>query len=306
MAIAMAADGRTAASGRAGETEVAGPRIVAQASQQVGSERPSNRRAVRRTTSLGWLSVLLVGIATHHVAASNADHASQQPFSPIRQLTSWYTDRNLVDVEIVGSTSMLPEFHRLEPERVLRFRLERAYIDTLMAKENPGFEILGLSFDRLTSLPSSLFFAATVQGKYHEEIPGIPALSNQERVRRLMNISISSDASELNIRRASAFVRKCAGSLIGENLWIYETTNRQFCHESVYNKGKQYVGQYEDDLNLRIECQEPGFPGVGCQVMFPFQGFSVRLNFHHDYLRNWRDMISNASDFLKSKEYHGR
>src|ERR1700684_2577755 len=53
--------------------------------------------------------------------AGGITQASGQPFSPIRKLSSWYTDRSLVDIEITGSTSLLPDIHRLEPERLLRF-----------------------------------------------------------------------------------------------------------------------------------------------------------------------------------------
>ena len=49
--------------------------------------------------------------------AATANSASAQAFNPIHTLTNWYTDRNLVDLEIVGSTSMLPEFHKLEPKK---------------------------------------------------------------------------------------------------------------------------------------------------------------------------------------------
>jgi hypothetical protein len=73
--MAMEADGRTAASGRGSETEVTGPRIGAQASQGVGSERPSSRRAVRHSTSLSWLSVplALVTLLSLPSAASAAN-----------------------------------------------------------------------------------------------------------------------------------------------------------------------------------------------------------------------------------------
>jgi hypothetical protein len=52
--------------------------------------------------------------------------ASAQPFQPISQLTTWYTDRNPIDVEIIASAGQGNEARRIEPERILRL-LQDAY-----------------------------------------------------------------------------------------------------------------------------------------------------------------------------------
>ncbi len=59
-----------------------------------------------------WAAVVLAGTTVGSTCAM------AQPFDPVRELTTWYTDRSLIDIEVVGSTSMLPDIHRLEPERV--------------------------------------------------------------------------------------------------------------------------------------------------------------------------------------------
>jgi hypothetical protein len=58
---------------------------------------------------------------------------------PIRELSSWYTDRSLID--IIGSTSLVPDSHGLEPDGVLCFGMERAYVETLLTQSSPGYEL---------------------------------------------------------------------------------------------------------------------------------------------------------------------
>jgi hypothetical protein len=63
------------------------------------------------------------------------------------------------------------------------------------------------------------------------------------------------------------------------------------------------VANYGNNLALRIQCQAESFPGMGCHLRFPFEGFGVDLNFHRDHLMQWRTMIDRADAFLKSKQY---
>jgi hypothetical protein len=116
------------------------------------------------------------------LAATARLGAEDRPFSPLRGkfYTAWNTDRDLVDIEIVGSTSMIPEWHRLEPERVLRFRLEKAYVSALLTEKDSGYEIIGFSFDIETRLPESFFQAVFMKGPGYEDIPGVPVLSLSE------------------------------------------------------------------------------------------------------------------------------
>ena len=258
--------------------------------------------------ALSFVSAMMFGAAFGAAVAlaaiaSTMTQSVAQPFNPVRALGTWYTDRNLIDIEVVGSTSMLPELHRLEPERVLRFRLERAYVDKLIADKGPGFQIIGLSFDMETRLPTSLYVAVAPGGRFHEDFAGIPMLSHAERVRRTLLISISSDSSAVALERSSDFNRKCAGAPLGNGLRAYEWTDRQACTRPAYPKGALYVAEYDDDLAFRIQCQEESFPGMGCHLRFRFEGYGVDLNFHRDHLAEWREMIDRASAFLKSKQY---
>ncbi len=117
-------------------------------------------------------------------AAATMGEASAQPFNPIRELTTWYTDRGLIDIEVVGSTSLVPQTHQLEPERLLRFRLERAYVEFFRAQTELGFELVTFGFDLETGLPVSLLSAVVMSGRFHEDIPGVPRVPQRERVRR--------------------------------------------------------------------------------------------------------------------------
>jgi hypothetical protein len=229
--------------------------------------------------------------------------ASAQPFNPIRALTTWYTDRSLVDVEIVGSTSTVPEFHQLEPERTLRFRLERAYIDILTTKKEPGFEFVAFSFDMETGLPHALFVAVANRAKFHEDIAGVPVLSHADEIRRTLLVSIKSDAPATALRRGSESIRKCARSPLGNELWTLDWQGLQDCRRPKYPRATAYIAEYDDHLALRMECPDEKLPVIGCELQFPFEGFSVDISFHRDHLNNWRDMIRRVSEFLRSRQY---
>jgi hypothetical protein len=85
-----------------------------------------------------WVMAVALAVA---LAATVRPGAEDRPFKPLRTklYTPWNTERELVDIEIVGSTSRNPNSHRLEPERVLRFRLEKAYVSALLAEQEPGY-----------------------------------------------------------------------------------------------------------------------------------------------------------------------
>ena len=236
------------------------------------------------------------------------DGGKPEPFRPVHNLTTWYTDRTPIDIEIVGSSSMMPELHHLEPERTLRLRLERAYVDFLTTESEPGYDFIHLSFDIETGLPESLFFAVANKRRFHEDFEGIPILPFAEQVRRTLNISIQSDAAAATLQHASETYRKeCAGAPIGNGLRVFEWKDWKVpshCWPPTYPNGSLYVADYSGDLSLKIQCQEESFRGTGCSLDFPFEGFAVTLSFHRDHLQDWRGMIDRASDFLRRKEYH--
>jgi hypothetical protein len=239
-------------------------------------------------------------------ASSISLRAQTHPFQPIRALSAWYTDRAPIDIEIVGSDSMLPEFHHLESERDLRFRIERAYVEAIIAKSEPGFEIVHFSFDMETGLPSSLFFAVANKGKFHEDIPGIAVIPNAEMIRRTLRVSFSSDASAAALQHSSEFYRthKCQGAVVGNGLSTFEWKDRPDCQRTAYPNGAIYLADYDGGLALRLECQEESFPGIGCMLSFPFEGFAAEIAFNRDHLRDWRGLIDRAKEFLRANQYH--
>jgi hypothetical protein len=229
--------------------------------------------------------------------------AQERPFDPIHKLTTAPTDRTLVDIEIVGSTSLLPEVHRLEPERVLRVRLERAYIYTLSTKEEPGFEIVSLDFDVRTGLPTALFDAVSLRGKFHQDIPGIPDIPRAELLQRTFTVLLSSEMSAAAVVRGSEGISKCRGERVGDELFAYNWNGGQNCFLQSYTRGAQYVGVYHNGIPLQIMCQNNEILSIDCQVTFPFKGFGVRVGFNRVHLPKWREVIDHATEFLRSNEY---
>lgn len=237
------------------------------------------------------------------IGAVSMAQASAQSFHPIRELNTWYTDRTPVDIEIVGSTSMLPQWHQLEPDRALRFRLERAYVSFFSAHKEPGFDLVTFMFDMQTGLPDSLFAAVAHQDRFHEDIPGVPNVPHSERMRRALRISLESDFSSQGLRNLSQHLSKCRGAPVGDGLSSYEWQNRRKDCSRPSLGGSEYVAPYENDLLLEVQCREKTHPGLGCQLRYPFGGFAVEIAFHRDHLPKWREMIERASTFLQSKQY---
>jgi hypothetical protein len=271
---------------------------------QKNSPRTASKAPPNATSRIKLSHVRVAG-AFALLLSTHSFGLAAEPFKPSHKLTTWYTDRTPIDIEIVGSSSMLPEFHHLEPVRTLRFRLERAYVDFLVTKGEPGFDIVHFSFDMETGLPEALYFAVGNKRRFHEDFAGVPILPIAERARRTLNISLSSDESAAVLQRNSEVYRKkCQGTPAGNGLWVYEWKDRlESCVRVVYPNGVAYLADFDGSL-LLIVCQEERFPGTGCTLHFPFKGFAVELSFHRDHLRDWRAMIGKANQFLLSKEYH--
>src|SRR4051812_49029904 len=156
------------------------------------------------------------------VLAMNGGSVMAQPFKPIRELSSWYTDRRLIDIEIIGSTSLVPDSHRLEPDRMLRFRLERAYVQTLLTESSPGYELVSLALDSETGLAESLLNAVANRGRYHEHIPGVPTLSRAEILQAGIQLSLRSDLSRTGVDARSERTKQCVGAPLDDDLITYE------------------------------------------------------------------------------------
>jgi len=228
-----------------------------------------------------------------------------QPFHPLRGnfYTVWNTDRDLVDIEIVGSTEVTPQSRKLDPERVLRFRLERAYVSSLLTKE-PGFEIVGFNFDIDTRLPESLLLAVWTKGPSHRDIPGLPILSQSERLQRSLFIIFHSNISPDSLENKSRTIAQCRGQQLESGLFENNSAGGKPCALPKYRPGlRRYIAPFDADLSLIITCWEEPSPGIDCELQFPFRGFGTELRFNHAQLPKWRAMVDGAIDFLKSKEY---
>jgi hypothetical protein len=95
-----------------------------------------------------------------------------EAFKPVRERLVFSTDMNPIDIEVVGSTSQVPQFHQLIPELVARFRLARAYVE-LYAEREPGFELLSIGVDLETASPMSLFDTVILGPRFGKDIAGI-------------------------------------------------------------------------------------------------------------------------------------
>jgi hypothetical protein len=228
-----------------------------------------------------------------------------QPFSPLRgnYYTAWNTDRDLVDIEIVGSTSQIPEHHRLEPERILRFRLEKAYVSALLAEKEPGYEIIGFSFDLDTGLPESFLQAAFMKGPGHEDIPGVSVLTLKEQIERVLLIQFHSDWSIEPLERMSRETEQCRGRQLESDLFENDPRGGKACIIPGYPRTSRYLAPYDADISLIIRCQNEPIPSIDCDLRFPYRGFAVELRFNHARLAKWRENINRAIKFLNAKEY---
>lgn len=224
--------------------------------------------------------------------------ASAQPFDPVSKLTTWYTDRNPVDVEIIASTGQGSEARRVEPERILRLRLERAYIDTVFRAERPAFSSVSLSFDMPTGLPSTLFKVPPEQ----VELRGDPIhlLSIDEWASRTLVILLESNSSSDVLPRVSSELNRCKGGKRQDDLFLYDKDRDRSCIARSLGFGTKYVAQLSEELSLPIQCSDAL---VGCKMYFPFQGFLPSVSFHESHLSHWKEMIKKATEFFQSKQY---
>jgi hypothetical protein len=211
-------------------------------------------------------------------------------FNPVRGLTTWYTDRTPIDIEVIGG---------FDSKRVLRFRLERAFVQHLIARE---VTIVSFGLDMDTGLPASLFNAVSDKGRL-ERIAGVPPVPFPELLTRTLNIKITGDSSALFVQRTSDRLRTCAGEPADKDLLVYNVDNSGRCRRSSYPGGSRHIAKYDDKLLLPIQCHKPEFRGTGRTIRFPFEGFSVEEAFHRNHLSHWREIVNRAAAFLKSKQY---
>ena len=256
---------------------------------------PQKSFIIRSVIALACLGFFACGISGVNFRAA-ADE-----FQPVRKRLTYSTETGPIDIEVVGSTSLVPQFHKLIPELVLRLRLARAYVD-LWAEREPGFEILSLVLDFETALPMAYFDAVTAEPRFRKEIPGIPKLLPDEGRHRNIVLHIESDARVEGFRKYSEGLSSCHGDTVENGMWAYE--RKKDCFGLGYRRfGK--VAELDDGSFIEMECDDEARPSsfARCQTRFPFKGFIVGLNFHRDLLPRWREVIRFSEDFLKSKQY---
>jgi hypothetical protein len=224
--------------------------------------------------------------------------ARAQPFEPISQLRTWYTDRNPVDVEISATTGQGSEARRLEPKRTLRLRLERAYVDTISRIEQPSFSSVSLSFDLPTGLPSALFTAPPEQ----VELRGDPIrqLLHDESASRTLIIRLNGSNSSDVLPRVSSELNHCKGGQRQNDLFLFDGERDPSCLAHSLAFGTKYVAQLSEDISLLIRCSDAL---IGCEMYFPFEGFLPSVSFHESHLARWREIVGKAAEFLQSKKY---
>jgi len=221
-------------------------------------------------------------------------------FTPVRDQLSVSTDLTPIDIEVVGSTSLVPQFHELIPELVVRFRLERAFVK-LRAQREPGFEIFNLGVDLETASPMALFETVILGPRFGKDIPGIPKLSPEELRRRNIRLSIQSNHRNESMSRFSEVLARCRGQAGESDLWVYE---RKTDCPGLGSRQIGRIAQLEDGSLIKIECDEAlPLTWARCTTAFPFAGFAVDLNFSRELLQRWREVVSFSVKFLKSKQY---
>ena len=224
--------------------------------------------------------------------------AIAQPFRPINELSTWYTDRNPVDVEIVGTKGVGNEARFVDPPVVLRLRLERAYVSLLLRRDQPPSSALSMSFDLPTGLPSALFRAPPEQVETRGD--PIHQLTSSESASRGVNISLASSDLADGLSRTSLELKKCAGKKLQDDLFAFRE-NEPSCHIWSLGFGSKYVAQYSHDVFLLVRCSR--LP-LGCEMFMPFEGFLPSISFNERHLVTWRKVVEKVTAFLQSKKYH--
>jgi hypothetical protein len=247
----------------------------------------------------GWVLFVLASVAIGLIARE-VFAADGTPFSPARKLTSWYTDRNPIDIEVVATTGADPDARFLQPRRTLRLRLERAYVDSIGWREQPPYDYssASLSFDTITGLPTALFQAPPEQvDKRGDDIsrPG-----HDKMVRRTLNLTINGHSSAEHLRADSAKLNRCRGVQERDGLFRFKDDGSAYCHIGASLGETSYVAVLSPDLSLQINCTDQA---IGCSTTFPYGDFAPKVSFHRDHLDGWRTVLDRARDFLDAKKY---
>jgi hypothetical protein len=225
--------------------------------------------------------------------------ARAQPFEPISELATWYTDRHPIDVEIFATTGEGTEARRLDPERKLLFRFERANVGHVVRIQRPPYSSVMMSVDMPTGLPSQLLIAPPEQVEARGE--EIPRMDHAASVKRTLNIVLGGKQVVEVLMRVSSNISRCRGESEGDDLFVYEGSKEESCKALSLGGGKKYIARLSDEVSLFVNCSSP--QPIGCAMSFPFEGFAPSVSFNESHLRSWRSMLDAAISFLHSKQY---
>jgi hypothetical protein len=258
----------------------------------------------RRSFNLIWLERLLPTALIAMTAALGSVQtpsvARSRSFQPVSKLTTWYTNRAPIDIEIAASAGQGDEAHWIEPERTLRFRLERAYVESLSRTERPAYNSILLTFDLQTGLPSALFKVPPEQVEVRND--PIRQLSNDEWGHRTLILLLQSNFSSDVVPRVSSELNRCKGVKLQSDLFLYDKDRDHSCLTRSLGFGKKYVAQLSEETSLLINCSDSL---VGCKMYFPFEGFLPSVSFHESHLIHWKEIMEKATGFLRSRQYRG-
>jgi hypothetical protein len=201
-------------------------------------------------------------------------------------------------LEIIGTKGQGGGRVPVEPAQVLRLRLERAYVGLLVHRESPPSNIVLISFDSESGLPSVLFKAPPEQVEARGD--PIHKLTLQEWAARTINISLEGGNLADRVKAVSAQLQNCKGTELQTDLFAIEPGQDGTCRRRSIGFGKKYVAKYSDETLLVLRCSSAL---LGCEVSIPFEGFLVTVSFNESHLPDWRNVAQKAATFLQSKQF---
>jgi hypothetical protein len=234
-----------------------------------------------------------LGVSTRSVVASE--------FAPVNKLTTWGTDRSLIDIEIPMLASKGRDDVTARDEPPLRLRIERAFVSAIIST-GPESKIVTIGFDRETLLPQSVLLAKGGSKRFNKEpLPDVPEVPFAEQLTRTLLISINARESSRIELGASGRLAACVGKSIGPNL--YESVVGPDCRvRPPAGGGNSYIANLDGHWVV-LRCKRPEFHGIGCVTRFSYEGFFPKLSFHRKHLASWREIVGEARAFLDSKKF---
>jgi hypothetical protein len=258
---------------------------------------------VSLSTQISLLSAFLriTWLALLSVLASAPGRADNGLFKPAKTLDSWYTSREPIDLELIASTGVGKDARPLEPKRVLRLRLERAYVAFLIQAADSPTSGFGLSLDTQTGRAGNLLTAAPTDQARSSDKSAPRRPTRKDVLERNLSIRFSSDNLSEHLLTRSANLEPCRGEQLGDGLFAYKKSDRDVCAALSLGNRTRYFVRYSEDLLLLVSCQT-GY-AQQCELSIPYQGFSPIISFGAMRLHDWREVMAKAILFLDAKKY---